>query len=65
MEYRFSCPKCSKEYLIEIPIERYSEDKDKQRCLECNSVLQRVLEWNGSATINGGYESVAGRAKWQ
>lgn len=65
MIYTFNCPKCNQNYEIEIPIEKYSEEKDKQHCEECNSSLQRVLEWNGSATINGGYESVAGRAKWQ
>lgn len=65
MEYRFKCQKCKTEYLIEIPIDKYSEEKNKQRCIDCNTVLQRILEWNGPATINGGYEEVVGRANWQ
>lgn len=65
MEYRFKCLKCNTEYLVEIPIDKYSEEKNKQRCIDCNTILQRVLEWSGSATINGGYEAVAGRANWQ
>lgn len=65
MIYKFSCPKCNQGYEIEIPIDRYPEEKTKQYCINCNTVLQRVLEWSGSATINGGYESVAGRANWQ
>lgn len=65
MEYLFCCGKCKKRYSIEIPMERYSTDKNIQRCPRCSTLLERVLEWNGPATINGGYESVAGRAKWQ
>lgn len=65
MEYKFSCSKCKKNYIIEIPIERYSAEKNIQHCPRCNTLLNRVLEWNGPATINGGYEAVAGKAKWQ
>ena len=65
MEYTFRCTKCKKNYIIEIPIERYSAEKNIQRCQRCNTLLERVLEWNGPATINGGYEAVAGKAKWQ
>lgn len=65
MEYLFCCDKCKKRYIIEIPMERYSTDKNIQRCPRCSTLLERVLEWHGPANINGGYESVAGRAKWQ
>lgn len=65
MEYLFCCDKCKNRYSIEIPMERYSTDKNIQRCPRCSTLLERVLEWSGSATINGGYESMAGRAKWQ
>lgn len=65
MEYTFRCKKCRKNYVIEIPIERYGNEKNTQRCPRCSTLLERVLEWAGPATINGGYESVAGRAKWQ
>lgn len=65
MEYLFCCSKCGKRYYIEIPMERYDNDKNIQHCPRCDVLLERVLEWNGSATINGGYESVAGRANWQ
>lgn len=65
MEYLFCCDKCKKRYSIEIPMERYNTDKSIQRCPRCGILLERVLEWSGSATINGGYELIAGRAKWQ
>lgn len=65
MEYLFCCSKCGNRYSIEIPMERYDKDKNIQRCPLCDFLLKRVLEWKGSATINGGYESVSGRAKWQ
>lgn len=53
------------EHELDIPIEKYMDLKDKQRCPFCHKKLERVLEWTGTATINGGYEAVAGRAKWQ
>lgn len=65
MEYIFKCSECKKKYTIEIPIEKYDDEKYVQHCPKCGALLERLLEWNGSATINGGYEAVAGRAKWQ
>lgn len=65
MEYVFTCEHCKKKYTIEIPIEKYDDEKYVQHCPKCGALLKRKIEWNGSATINGGYESVAGRANWQ
>jgi len=65
MIYKFSCKKCGHIEELDIPIDKYSELKDKQFCVLCRGQLQRVIEWTGSADINGGYEAVAGRAKWQ
>lgn len=65
MEYKFKCPKCGQTEQIDIPISKYDKLKCCQMCLKCSVRLERVIEWTGSADINGGYESVAGRAGWQ
>lgn len=65
MIYDFDCIICKKEIEVEIPISNYDKEKDKQKCPVCNSILKRKLEWKGPATINGGYEAIGGRAKWQ
>lgn len=65
MIYKFYCKACDMEHDLDIPIAKYMDLKDKQRCPYCRKKLERVLEWTGTATINGGYEAVAGRAKWQ
>ena len=65
MEYKFYCPKCDKESLVEIPLKDYDDAKYNQTCKVCNGPIRRVIEWNGPASINGGYEAVAGKAKWQ
>ena len=65
MFYSFKCTKCGYKYDIDIPMSEYTEKKDKQKCIKCNSKLERVIEWEGPADINGGYEAVAGRASWQ
>ena len=65
MIYTFYCKNCNMEHELDIPIEKYTDLKDKQKCPSCSRKLERVIEWSGPATINGGYEAVAGRAKWQ
>ena len=64
MLYKFKC-KCGNTEERDIPIKDYTEQKDKQFCSKCESKMERIIEWEGPATINGGYESVGGRAKWQ
>lgn len=65
MIYKFYCKTCDTEHNLDIPIEKYTDLKDRQKCPFCRRKLERVIEWSGPATINGGYEAVAGRAKWQ
>lgn len=65
MIYKFYCKTCDTEHDLDIPIEKYMDLKGEQKCPYCKKKLERVLEWSGVATINGGYEVVAGRAKWQ
>ena len=65
MEYTFHCSKCNKDLEIELPMDKYTELKNSQRCPVCNSQLERKIEWTGSASINGGYEAVAGKGAWQ
>ena len=65
MKYTFRCKECGHTEELDIPMDKYSELKDKQFCVVCRGKAERVIEWEGSADINGGYEAVAGRAKWQ
>lgn len=61
MNYTFRCAKCRTTIIREIPINEYGELKDRQKCNNCGSKLERVIEWSGS----GAYDSVAGKASWQ
>ena len=65
MVYVFNCPVCNKDWDIDIPMDKYDDLKNKQHCPWCKSIIIRRIEWNGPASINGGYEAVAGRAQWQ
>lgn len=53
MVYSFVCPKCGAQFDIDIPIVEYDELKNKQTCVYCNSILNRKIEWTGTATGNG------------
>lgn len=53
MIYKFSCKKCGHIEELDIPIDKYSELKDKQFCVLCRSPLQRVIEWEGIAEGSG------------
>ena len=65
MTYEFRCDKCNKTIEVDIPMDKYKDFKDKQFCPDCNSKLERVIEWNGIAYQVGGYSEEAGAAKWQ
>lgn len=65
MIYNFQCEKCDKVFEIDIPMDKYKEEKEKQFCPVCNSKLNRIIEWNGPACNLGGYSDVGGVAKWQ
>ena len=65
MKYRFRCDKCIKVFEVDIPMNEYNQEKDKQFCSECNSKLERIIEWNGPACNLGGYSEVGGVANWQ
>ena len=59
MNYKFKCPVCRSTINIDIPIEDYDNQKDKQICPVCYAVdsnqvlLKRVIEWTGIASGNG------------
>lgn len=53
MIYRFYCKACDMEHELDIPIAKYMDLKDKQRCLFCKKKLERVIEWSGVATGSG------------
>lgn len=54
MTYSFRCTKCKTVQDVDIPINDYDTQKDKQLCPECKEKMERVIEWNGIATGNGG-----------
>lgn len=59
MKYEFRCPVCRSTINIDMPIEDYDNQKDKQICPICYAVdsnqvlLKRVIEWSGIASGNG------------
>ena len=59
MDYKFKCQVCRSTIIIDIPIEDYDNQKDKQICPVCYAVdsnkvlLKRVIEWSGIASGNG------------
>lgn len=65
MNYTFRCNKCDTTIIRDIPMSEYDKLKSQQKCNNCGSVLERVIEWNGPANNLGGYSDVAGRASWQ
>lgn len=52
MIYKFKCIEHGI-HEVDIPIYKYDEEKDKQQCPICNSIMKRVIEWEGIATGNG------------
>ena len=52
MEYKFKCEKCQKEEMRNIKLSEYDVLKNKQFC-KCGEKMQRVIEWQGTATGSG------------
>ena len=66
MIYKFYCETCDMEHELDIPMDKYTDLKDKQKCPHCKNKLNRIIEWEGPCDMNGGgYEGIGGRAKWQ
>ena len=53
MIYRFFCNRCEKNFDVAISINDYAKEKDRQKCPECETKLERVIEWTGIATGSG------------
>lgn len=53
MNYKFYCKTCNMEHELDIPIEKYIDLKDKQKCPYCKKKLERIIEWTGVATGSG------------
>ena len=52
MKYLFSCEKCKKKEMRDIPMKDYDVEKNKQVC-SCGGKMQRIIEWNGIAEGKG------------
>ena len=65
MEYKFLCKTCGKYHYINIPMDKYDEEKNNQKCDADGSPLERVIEFDGYIGNTGGYDTVAGKAGWQ
>lgn len=50
MDYEFRCEKCNKETVIDIPMNEYTNVKDKQVC-SCGGKLNRILAFSGSVEL--------------
>lgn len=53
MVYKFYCKACDMEQDLDIPIDKYMDLKEKQKCPFCKKKLERVIEWTGVATGSG------------
>lgn len=59
MFYKFRCPVCEHRIDIDIPMADYDKAKHCQLCPVCfakdsnNVVLERIIEWSGTASGNG------------
>lgn len=53
MIYEFYCKKCKKDFEVEIPIDKYDDEKEKQKCPECGEKLKRHLIFNGGIEFKG------------
>lgn len=53
MTYRFYCETCDTEHDLDIPIDKYMDLKDKQKCPHCKKKLKRIIEWSGVASGSG------------
>lgn len=53
MLYRFICKTCRCEEEKEIAIKDYDAEKEKQVCTNCGGKMQRVIEWEGTASGSG------------
>lgn len=65
MNYKFKCNECGNTEVVSIKVDDYDKEKDLQKCSNCGSKLERVIEWDGPATNLGGYSDVGGKASWQ
>jgi len=41
------------EHELDIPIDKYMDLKEKQKCPHCHKKLERIIEWTGVATGSG------------
>ena len=48
MRYLFECGACRKTTEIDIKLENYDSEKERQRC-SCGGKMKRVIEWQGYA----------------
>lgn len=51
--YTFHCNYCNVDTDLEIPISKYDELKNKQKCPFCKKEIHRKIEWTGTATGYG------------
>lgn len=52
MKYLFECVVCRKTTEIDIKLENYYSEKERQRC-PCGGKMKRVIEWQGYARGSG------------
>ena len=69
MVYKFTCPKCNKEYEIECSMSEYDNIKKEVFCDDCDILLKRKFEkFDGAIEFNckDMYNTNYGiHAKWQ
>ena len=53
MIYDFKCTQCKKVFEVGIPIKDYDKLKNRQTCPICGNKMERIIEWEGTATGSG------------
>ena len=53
MKYNFKCKKCGKTQEKEINMKDYDKLKNSQACDDCGGKLERIIEWQGTASGSG------------
>lgn len=68
MLYRWKCNACLRDFEEAVKVTEYDKFKeDVHTCPLCGKETHytRVIEFEGAVGETGGYDAVAGKAKWQ
>lgn len=68
MQYRWRCNACLRDFDEDVKVTEYDKFKEEaHHCPLCGKLshFERIIEFDGAIGATGGYDTVAGTAKWQ